>query len=395
MLCSSVDRHASNRHGSRRRLTRAVVLAVAALGLPPLAADAQDINTGDATGAYHATFCPKVEGELKQARFAYACKTSAGTLENLKRVIAEPRQIGFGQLDLLALEGVMEGQPAPITVMRRNDARECLFAVTRNKDINAYGDLAANAGKLRFILPPADSGSAGTFRYLKKIDAEGLGRSNQPTHAASTDEAIRQALAADDTVTLFVQFPDPDNARFKLVSELGGHFVPVIDRAILRPQVAGEKIYFAEETQVANATWSKSGAKVVTACTPMTIFTGAVERVSGDKAQQDHKDLIATVRALKPEALLPAESTFARWLRRSKEITGASTEQLLKLSEEAREKAKPMLERAKDMGEKAMEATKPALDKATELGKQAIEKAKKEAEELMKGGKTAPAEEKK
>ena len=369
-------------------LAMAATLALAAHGLGgPSSGLAQDINTGDATGAYHATFCPRLEAELKQAKFAYACKTSQGTAENLKRVVADPRQIGFGQLDILALEGVLAGSPAPVTLLRRDDARECLFAVTRNKDVAAYGDLAAHAGKLRFILPPVDSGSAGTFRYLKSIDADGIGRAATVTHAATTDDAIRQALSADDTVTLFVQFPDPDNARFKLVAELGGHFVPVIDRVILRPQVAGEKIYFAQETQVANATWIKSGEKLVTACTPLTVFTGAPERVTSDKAVQDHKDLIATVRAMKAEAMLPAETTLSRWLRRGREISGASAEQLLKLSEEAREKAKPMIERAKDVGGKAMEAAKPTLDKATEMGKQAIEK----ADEMIKG---RPAEKK-
>ncbi len=373
---------------------RSAAIALAVLAPPVCApAQAQDINTGDASGAYHQSFCPRLEAELKQAKFSYTCKTSQGTSENLKRVIADPRQIGFGQLDILALNGVLlgasPGAVAPVTLLRRDDARECLFAVTRNKDVAAYGDLAANAAKLRFILPPVDSGSAGTFRYLKTIDSDGLGRAVTVTHAATTDDAIRQALAADDTVTLFVQFPDPDNARFKLVAELGGHFVPVIDRSILRPQVAGEKIYFAQETQVANATWVKSGAKVVTACTPLTVFAGAAERVSGEKAAQDHKDLIATVRAIKSEAMLPAETTFARWIRRSKEISGASTEQLLKLSEEAREKAKPMIERAKDVGGKALEAAKPALEKATEMGKQAIEK----AEDMMKA--KPPVEEKK
>ncbi len=385
-------------HPTMKTAAVAVALIAPAFGafapvFAPAHAQDSSINTGDQSGAYHQSFCPRLEAELKQAKFGYACKTSQGTSENLKRVLADPRQIGFGQLDILALEGVLTGAPsggvAPVTLLRRDDARECLFAVTRNKDVAAYGDLAANAGKLRFILPPADSGSAGTFRYLKTIDADGLGRAAVVTHAATTDDAIRQALSADDSVTLFVQFPDPENARFKLVSELGGHFVPVIDRAILRPQVGGEKIYFAQETQVANATWMTSGAKVVTACTPLTVFTGALERVNGDKAIQDHKDLIATIRAIKSEAMLPAETTFARWLRRSKEISGASTEQLLKLSEEAREKAKPMIERAKDVGGKAMEAAKPALEKATEMGKQAIGK----AEEMMKP--KPPTEEKK
>ncbi len=364
------------------------IAIVAALAPVLDLAQAQAINTGDVSGAYHSNFCPRIEAELKKARFQPDCRPSQGTVENLKRVIADPGQIGFGQLDILALEGVLDGQPAPVTLMRRDDARECLFAVTRNKDVGNYGDLAANSTKLRFILPPADSGSAGTFNYLKRVDGDGLGRAANISHAATTDDAIRQALSADDTVTLFVQFPDPDNARFRLVTELGGHFVPVIDRAILRPQVAGEKIYFAQETQVANAQWSKAGVKVVTACTPLVIFTGAVERLQGVKAQQDHRDLIATVRAINADVLLPPESGFTRFWRRTKEMSAASAEQVLKLSEEAREKAKPMIERAKDASEKALEAAKPMMEKAREIGKDAFDKAKDSAKELFEPSKS-------
>ena len=131
------------------RSIRLTVPSVAALllsvSLLPAGGLAQDINTGDAGGAYHASFCPRLEAELRPARFAHTCKTSQGTLENLKRVAADPRQIGFGQLDILALEGVLTGTPPPVALLRRDDARECLFAVTRNKDVASYGDLATNA----------------------------------------------------------------------------------------------------------------------------------------------------------------------------------------------------------------------------------------------------------
>lgn len=344
---------------------------------------AGDINTGSANGAYHATFCPRLAAELTTARFDYACKASQGTPENLKRVLADPRQIGFGQLDILALEGVLGGDKPPVTLLRQGDVRECLFAVTRNKDIASYGDLAGNAAKLRFILPPTESGSAATFRFLTRIDAEGIGRAKTVTHAKDTEEAIRQALAADDTATLFVQFPDPDNALFKLVTAQGGHFVPVIDRAILRPQVGTQKVYFAQETQVANPSWSQSGVKVVTACTPLVVFTGTPDRITDAKALQDHKDLIATVQALDPGKLVPEESTFSRLWRRTLELSGSSTERLLKLSEEARQKAKPLIEKAKDATEKAIEAAKPTIDKAAEVGKQMIDRAKEEAKDLL------------
>ncbi len=327
---------------------------------------ANQINTGGVTGAYHTTFCPALETQLSRSKFEHKCSPSDGTADNLSRVAADPRQIGYGQLDVYALEAPALGGAKSFTRLRVDDTRECLFAITRNKDVTSYGDIAVNAGRLRFILPPKTSGSAGTFRYLQQIDSDGIGKAKTVTHAIDPDDAIRLALSADDTVALFVQFPDPDNPRFKAIADQGGHIVPVIDRAILRQQLDGQKVYFAQETQVANAKWIKSGQKVVTACTPLVLFTGAPEKVTSDKARADHKDMIATIQALKVDALMPGEGMLAKIWKRTRELSGQSVEKLVQMSDSAREKAGPMMEKAKELGgvavEKAKEAAKGVID---------------------------------
>ena len=377
------------------RTAFATAASLLALGAFAATAGANQINTGGADGAYNRTFCPELAGELKKSKFDYACTTSAGTKENMQRVAADARQIGFGQLDVMALEAEKMGGMSQFVKLRTGDVRECLFAVTRNKSVTNFGELAVQAEKLRFVLPPEQSGSAGSFAFLKQIDPEGLGKASQITYAASADDAVRQALAAEDTVTVFVQFPDPDNPRFKLIQDLGGHIVPVIDRAVLRQQVGGEKVYYPQETQVSNAGWLKSGQTVVTACTPMVVFTGAADRVTGDKAKQDHKDLIATVQALPADALVPQQSLFSRVWKRTKELSAQSTEQLVTLSETARQQAQPMMEKAKEATAKAMEAARPTLERAKEMGSQAYEKARQEVKELMEKAqqpKEAPVE---
>jgi hypothetical protein len=294
----------------------------------------------------------------------------------MERVLSSPRQLGYGQLDVFALESRQLKAEAALTVVRQDDVRECVFAVTRNKDISNYGELAANAGKLRFILPPARSGSAGTFEFLRSIDADGLGKAKAVTNAQSNEDAIREALSADDTVSVFVQFADPDSEHFALVGKLGGHIVPVIDRTILRQEAGGKKIYFAQETQVENAQWVKSGRKVVTACTPLVVFTGAPDRVQGEQARKDHEDMIRTITALKPGALLPEESLFQRLVKRTKEISAASAEKLMDATEDAREKAKPYTEKALESAKEASEQAKQAAERASEAAKPYYEKSK-------------------
>ena len=151
-------------------------LAVAAMLAAPGTAAAIQINTGAESGAYHTTFCPALAKQLERSKFDYACTPSDGSSDNISRVAAEPRQIGYSQLDVLALEAPALGGAKTFTRLRTDDVRECVFAVTRNRELTTYGDIAANAGRLRFVLPPKTSGSAGTFRYLQQIDSDGLAK---------------------------------------------------------------------------------------------------------------------------------------------------------------------------------------------------------------------------
>lgn len=373
---------------------RAITLFVGIAAAPACAWAATQINTGGPTGAYHTSFCPVLSNELKLSQLNYPCTPSAGTRENIERVLSDPRQLGFAQFDAYVLEARALKAEAALTVIRQDDVRECVFAVSRNKDLATYGALAANASKLRFILPPGDSGSASTFNFLKTADADGLGKAKSVTNAKSADDAIREALAADDTVSFFVQFPDPDNARFALVKQLGGHIVPVLDRTILRQEIGGRKVYFAQETQVENADWIKSGRKVITVCTPLVVFTGAPDTVKPEPSRKEHEDVIRTIATLKAGSLLPQESLFQRLLKRTRELSAVTTEKMLELSDQAREKAKPYTEKAgeamretaeqaKDAARRAEEAAKPYVDKGKDAAKKAYDETLKAAKDLI------------
>lgn len=355
----------------RRIVTRLhITLGAAFVAILATSAHAAQINTGGETGAYYSRFCPLLKDALSNSRFKYQCATSEGSRENMQRTITSPTDIGFAQLDIYALERTMLGEEL-FTTLRTDGARECLFMVTRNKDLTNFGQIGGTASQLRFVMPPEKSGSAASFEFLRQIDPDGLGLAREVTYASSTDEAIAAALSSDDTVTLFVQYPDPANKRFKQIEERGGRLLPVLDRNILRQQVSGQKIYFAEATDVKNPSWNKASEQFVTACTPLVVFTGDPERLDSKQKREDHADLVRTVKDFKSDVLRPKTggNFFSRLWRKTKELSGQSMEKLLELSDEARENAGPIMERAK-------EASKRALERAGELAEDGIDRSK-------------------
>jgi hypothetical protein len=364
---------------------------VVAFGTP---ASANWINSGALDGPYHGNFCPLLANQLKLAQLDFVCSPSSGTRENIERVLADPRQLGYAQLDAFHLISGQLRAGSALTIVRHDDVRQCLYAVTRNPQLTNWGELAANAQRLRFILPAAESDSANTLQFLRSIDPNGLGRVQQLRHTPSLESAIREGLSADDTVSLFVAFPDADSAHFALIKELGGHVVPVIDRAILRQEAVGRKIYFAQETQVENPQWISSGRTIVTACTPMLVFTGSADNVAQDKGRKDHEDLIRSLAALNAKTLLPEEGLFSTLWKRTKELSASGTEKLLQATEQAREKARPYTdkametakktaEQAKQASERAGDAARPYLDKSKEAAQKAYDDAMKMARELL------------
>jgi hypothetical protein len=240
-----------------------VVLTAAALSALPAPASASQINTGDPIGAYHADFCPLLSAQLRLAHFDYACAASSGTRESMARVAADPQQLGYGQLDVFALESRRMDTGA-LTLVRQDDVRVCLYAVTRSKQVSSWREIGARAGTLRFILPPATSDGAATFEFLRGIDPEALGAAKSVTHTVSDNEAIRQALGADDAVSLIVHLPDPGSAPFELVRSLAGAWYRLsIGRS--SQAIDGKKIFFRRRLR-SSAGWIKSARKMVTAC---------------------------------------------------------------------------------------------------------------------------------
>lgn len=324
------------------------LIALAVGGLQAAPSDASQIHTGGESGAYHSAFCPLLRGRLATLGSSFECSPSDGTTANVRRVERNPEHLAFGQLDAFALETRSRRRAGRLQIVRSGDVRECVFAVTSNKTLTNFGQLAVNADRLKFVLPPRNSGSARTFAFLQSLDPEGLGRAKRVSYAADTDEALREALTDEFAVSFFVQFPDPQNDRFASIRRLGGHLVPVVDRALLNERVGGKRVYYVQDTGIAQERrlWNWLGKRVVTICTPMIVFTGSTQRVTGLGRRQEHARMVATLRGLERKELVPKTGAFTRIVERSQELSQRAVGHFLRLSNDARERALPFLERA-------------------------------------------------
>ena len=374
-------------------LTKSVALAALTTTIGTFSTSAQaadqafDLYTGEKSGAYYNKICPAIKKEASKNGVELNCKTSAGSLDNLDKVFDKPDNFGLSQFDQFALKYSNQSNQTMYTPIHDDIGTECLFMVTKNKLISNFGDVVASAPYLNFILPPEKSGHAGTFKYLQSIDPDGLGKATKVSFAASTEDAITQTLTSKDNVTLFVQTADPKSALFSLVNKNKGHFVPVISKEVLSQVVKGTKVYRAQETEVTNPKWHKSGTKVITSCTPIMLFTGKSLKVQNPAVKKSHETAVAKLTAIPAKNLRPQQGWFSKLWNNSKALSAKGVEGLVDSAEKAKKAsspylskaktaAEPYVEKAKDVTKDVIDAAKPTYDAAKEKTKEAIEAAK-------------------
>ena len=109
------------------------------------------------------------------------------------RVLASPRQLGYGQLDVFALESRQLKTEAALTIVRQDDVRECVFAVTRKQ---GHLQLRRARRQRRQAAVHSTAGRLGQRRHLPSSCARSMptasGKAKSVSNAASTDDAIRR-----------------------------------------------------------------------------------------------------------------------------------------------------------------------------------------------------------
>lgn len=267
------------------------LVAVLLLALSP-AATAQVVYAGPADGDYFSAICPQVIDSLRRDAFDYRCATSAGVLDSLDRVIAQPADIGIGQLDVIA--HYIARHLGQLAVVDADIAAQCLFAISRTALAPQFSQLPAATA---LALPPADSGSAASFRLLQSV-APRLARLRRIGYHGSIVDAVDAVRTGGADVAFFVQAADIDGSAFRIAAASGLHFIPVFDRAIADLEIARIPVYVPYQVRM-TSNLSGDDTEVLrlrTLCTPVVLFTGLPRRFPYGSGRRDTQE--ALVKAL-------------------------------------------------------------------------------------------------
>jgi hypothetical protein len=211
--------------------------------------------------------------------------------------------------------------------------------VTKNPDLANYGHILGYSRRIPFILPAPGSGSAASFAFLQANDPDGLGRvpeANKRYVADATGVLNETASSAHGAVGFFVQFADPENANIKLILEKGLTVIPVASREILKIRLGGQNVYQLRTFILKAGGIFVTAKEVATACTPVSIITGAPEAFAAGGDVDNQRELIQKVREVQVEKLLPQESRIAEIIRRAKELSQQAADELAALAEKTR-----------------------------------------------------------
>ncbi|MBX9844043.1 MAG: hypothetical protein K2Z80_19765 [Xanthobacteraceae bacterium] len=326
-------------------MVRSVVpsLTATAILTADAAAQAQQpkaIFTAGEAGAYHGKFCPPISVAMAKAGFGgYVCTPSGGTPDNIARVLADPRSLGFAQLDVLARWALDNVEAARKLVVIRTLACEGLWLVARRMDMSTvrFGQVAGHARRLRFAV--ADGGSRASFEFMQKIDPDGLGRARNSRIVQNATVAIDTVATGGADVGFFVQFVEPSNPNVRLLHERKLNVLQVINRELIAATVVDTPVYQPQSFNLGEWSSVAGGGTLTTTCTPAAIVTGAPESIANSRDADEQRALLDKIKAAPDSAFLPKGGHLARLISGSRSVPSAVLKEMLAAYNVAKKRA--------------------------------------------------------
>ena len=290
-----------------RRFLLAASVALA-MSTPVMAQnDPAVVMTGGKGGDYYLYFAPPIVKILDRAWVDATIQTSAGTPENMDYLLTHQKSYALGQGNVVADLLKDPKYAGKIRILPTNGlGNEVVIAIMNDKTFNrsqgSWALAAAHPTQVRFITASELSGPGRTMKELMALDPNHLGKATSVTYAPDMETAINAVADGTADVALMVQFPNPENPRFKQIATKKLHIVPVISESMKHLEIPGVGPAF---TLCAGAKVAPDTA-IQTACSPILVLTGQ---------DNDNPDLNKVFAEVKPADFTPQEPAFAGFWR--------------------------------------------------------------------------------
>jgi TRAP-type uncharacterized transport system substrate-binding protein len=181
-----------------------------------------EIGAGGPNGEYTNTIVPAINLALKKYGYSAEAVISAGSQENIDKILSGKRLFGLAQLDVAALNMQESDFNENFVLLGKKIAPEALFcAAHKNGNIQNYADLTdANNLKdsINISVGKKKSGTERTFQYLITLDPKLKKEYFKFYHDDTQSELSRLNTARRDLVC-FVLNPNPENPLIKQVAD--------------------------------------------------------------------------------------------------------------------------------------------------------------------------------
>lgn len=233
---------------------------------PAYSANKPTITTGAETGKYY-----KVGIAMSSLlRGGMNVATSAGSVENMERIMSGEAQFGIVQMDAYADFIGSDPKAAEALEILGPLYEECVFiAVHKDSSIKTEDDLQDAKKKHKIAIGEQGSGTAVTWKYMTKLEPKY--QSAVIDYSGGQRALGRIAASPEAGAVMFVTIPDLNGTLPKTALNSGLRFIKVNDSDLNNklPQT-GKPVY---EFKTIKASGGFFADKVETICTDAVVIT--------------------------------------------------------------------------------------------------------------------------
>jgi TRAP-type uncharacterized transport system substrate-binding protein len=280
------------------------------------AEEAVKIGAGSTAGEYYNTIVPAISAALKKQGYSAVPEISAGSQDNIDKVMTDTLPAALTQLDIAALNLTAGKDPEEKLVLIGKIAPEALFcAAKKGGHIMSYADLTdEQENPLKVSVGPEKGGTTGTFKYLMQIDPDLKPEHITLVHKENTKMELNRLLSGRRDLVCFVMTPNPENELIqKVVASEELLFIEIDKSVFAQVEINNNRVYDIMEVPVGKGILGFKTEKVKTLVTWVGLVVNT--KVANDKL------LNALDSVVTQEDLLPADTLAAKSKALLKEFT--------------------------------------------------------------------------